>query len=143
MVRIWEEWIRLSGNSKPLPVIFPVVLAQHRGIWKLSTQFSALFGKAASLDFLRPFLPDFAFRLHRNDPFGVNQWVKGADRAVRRRVGGVPECGGLLRCEFGSEAMPGELMERFRGGSQLTGTVGSGHRLLHDPRSRLQPAESF
>jgi hypothetical protein len=44
-------------------VIFPVVLAQHRRIWKLSTQFSTLFGKAASLDFLRPFLPDFAFRL--------------------------------------------------------------------------------
>jgi hypothetical protein len=63
MVRIWEEWIRLYGNSKPLPVIFPVVLAQDRRIWKLSTQFSALFGNAASLDFLRPFLPDFAFRL--------------------------------------------------------------------------------
>ena len=66
MVLIWEEWIRLFGNSKPLPVIFPVVLAQDRRIWKLSTQFSALFGNAASLDFLRPFLPDFAFRLiHR------------------------------------------------------------------------------
>ena len=63
MVRIWEEWIRLFGNSKPLPVIFPVVLAQDRRIWKLSTQFSALFGNAASLDLLRPFLPDFAFRL--------------------------------------------------------------------------------
>jgi hypothetical protein len=63
MVRIWEAWIRLFGNSKPLPVIFPVVLAQDRRIWKLSTQFSALFGNAASLDFLRPFLPDFAFRL--------------------------------------------------------------------------------
>ena len=63
MVRIWEEWIRLFGNSKPLPVIFPVVLAQDRRIWKLSTQFSALFGNAASLDFLLPFLPDFAFRL--------------------------------------------------------------------------------
>jgi hypothetical protein len=63
MVRIWEEWIRLYGNSKPLPVIFPVVLAQDRRIWKLSTQFSALFGNSASLDFLRPFLPEFAFRL--------------------------------------------------------------------------------
>jgi hypothetical protein len=63
MVRIWEEWIRLFGNSKPLPVIFPVVLAQDRRIWKLSTQFSTLFGNAAALDFLRPFLPDFAFRL--------------------------------------------------------------------------------
>jgi hypothetical protein len=63
MVRIWEEWIRLFGNSKPLPVIFPVVLAQDRRIWKLSTQFSALFGNAAAIDFLRPFLPDFAFRL--------------------------------------------------------------------------------
>ena len=63
MVRIWEEWIRLFGNSKPLPVIFPVVLAQDRRIWKLSTEFSTLFGNAASLDFLRPFLPDFAFRL--------------------------------------------------------------------------------
>jgi predicted transposase YdaD len=63
MVLIWEEWIRLYGNSKPLPVIFPVVLAQDRKVWKLSTQFSTLFGNAASLDFLRPFLPDFAFRL--------------------------------------------------------------------------------
>ena len=63
MVRIWEEWIRLFGNSKPLPVIFPVVLAQDRRIWKLSTQFSALFGNAAALDSLRPFLPDFDFRL--------------------------------------------------------------------------------
>jgi hypothetical protein len=63
MVRIWDEWIRLYGNSKPLPVIFPVVLAQDRRIWNLSTQFSALFGSAASLDFLRPFVPDFAFRL--------------------------------------------------------------------------------
>jgi hypothetical protein len=63
MVRIWEEWIRIYGNSKPLPVIFPVVLAQDRKVWKLNTQFSALFGNAASLAFLRPFLPDFAFRL--------------------------------------------------------------------------------
>jgi hypothetical protein len=63
MVRIWEEWIRLYGNSKPLPVIVPVVLAQDRRIWNLSTQFSALFGNAASLNFLRPFIPDFAFGL--------------------------------------------------------------------------------
>ena len=55
----------LDGAAS-LPVIFPVVLAQDRRIWKLSTQFSALFGNAASLDFLRPFLPDVAFRLiHR------------------------------------------------------------------------------
>jgi predicted transposase YdaD len=63
MVRIWEEWIRLFGNSKPLPVIVPVVLAQDRKVWNLNTQFSSLFGNAASLDFLRPFIPDFAFRL--------------------------------------------------------------------------------
>jgi hypothetical protein len=63
MVRIWEEWIRLFGNSKPLPVIVPVVLAQDRKVWNLCTQFSALFGNAAALDSFRPFLPDFAFRL--------------------------------------------------------------------------------
>jgi hypothetical protein len=63
MVRIWEEWIRLFGNSKPLPVIVPVVLAQDRKVWNLSTQFSALFGNTTALDSLRPFLPDFAFRL--------------------------------------------------------------------------------
>jgi hypothetical protein len=63
MVRIWEEWIRLYGNSKPLPVIFPVVLAQDRKVWNLNTQFSSLFGNTTALDSLRPFLPDFAFRL--------------------------------------------------------------------------------
>jgi hypothetical protein len=63
MVRIWEEWIRLFGNSKPLPVIVPVVLAQDRKVWNLSTQFSSLFGNTTALDSLRPFLPDFAFRL--------------------------------------------------------------------------------
>jgi predicted transposase YdaD len=63
MVRIWEEWIRLFGNSKPLPVIVPVVLAQDRKVWNLNNQFSSLFGNTTALDSLRPFLPDFAFRL--------------------------------------------------------------------------------
>ena len=45
-------------------MILPVVLAQNNRVWKTRPAFSALFDLPASMaDDLRPFLPDFLFRL--------------------------------------------------------------------------------
>ena len=63
MVRIWEK--RLENHpDKPLPVILPVVLAQNDRVWKTEPTFSALFDVPESMaDDLRPFIPEFLFRL--------------------------------------------------------------------------------
>ena len=63
MVRIWEK--RLENHpGKPLPMILPVVLAQNDRAWKTKPAFSALFDLPGSMaDDLRPFLPEFLFRL--------------------------------------------------------------------------------
>ena len=63
MVRIWEEWTR-NHPGKKLPVIFPIVLAQNAKVWNISTQFSSLLDLPARLwDDVRPFVPDFTYRL--------------------------------------------------------------------------------
>lgn len=63
MVRIWEAWLE-SHPGKPLPIILPVVLAQNDRIWKTPPAFSALFDvPECHAEDLRPFLPDFLFRL--------------------------------------------------------------------------------
>lgn len=60
MVSIWEK--RPTGET--LPPILPVVLAQNDREWKLRPVFSDRFDLPANLaNDLRPFLPDFAFRL--------------------------------------------------------------------------------
>ena len=63
MVRIWDDWERTHGKSKPLPVIVPVVIAQDRRVWNIDPHFASLFAHASSIDALRRYLPDFAFRL--------------------------------------------------------------------------------
>ena len=63
MVRIWEKYLEFHPG-KPLPVILPVVLAQNDRVWNTPAAFSALFDLPEALaDDLRPFLPDFLFRL--------------------------------------------------------------------------------
>jgi predicted transposase/invertase (TIGR01784 family) len=63
MCRIWEKQVE-HHPGKPLPIILPVVLAQNDRAWKTPAAFSALFDLPDSLaDDLRPFLPDFLFRL--------------------------------------------------------------------------------
>ena len=63
MVRIWEERL-VSDPKNPLPIILPVVLAQNDRAWRIKPEFSAMFDLPADLmDDLRPFLPDFMFRL--------------------------------------------------------------------------------
>jgi len=63
MVRIWEECLQ-SRPKDPLPVILPVVLAQNSRAWKLQPAFSELLEVPAGLEqTLRPFIPDFLFRL--------------------------------------------------------------------------------
>ena len=63
MVRIWEAHLA-SQPGKPLPVILPVVLAQNDRVWKTPATFSALFDiPEPHHEDLRPFLPDFLFRL--------------------------------------------------------------------------------
>ena len=64
MVRIWEKHLNAHPASQSLPVILPVVLAQNAEPWKLSPRFSALFDVPAdAAGGLRPFIPDFTFRL--------------------------------------------------------------------------------
>ncbi len=64
MVRIWENFRVNSPQSKKLPVILPVVLAQNAEKWELSTQFSGLLDIPEDADAeTRPYVPDFAFRL--------------------------------------------------------------------------------
>lgn len=60
MVSIWEK----CPPGTPLPPILPVVLAQNNREWKLRPEFGALFDLPPNLaNDLKPFLPDFAFRL--------------------------------------------------------------------------------
>lgn len=63
MVRIWEKRLAQFPGD-PLPVILPIVLAQNARVWGLRPDFASLLnlpdGMAAAL---RPFVPDFAFRL--------------------------------------------------------------------------------
>ncbi len=64
MVRIWENFRASSPQTKKLPVILPVVLAQNAEKWEFSTQFSSLLDIPEEVDAeTRPFVPDFAFRL--------------------------------------------------------------------------------
>lgn len=64
MVRIWENFRANSPQTKKLPVILPVVLAQNAEKWELPTQFSSLLDIPEDADAeTRPFVPDFAFRL--------------------------------------------------------------------------------
>lgn len=63
-VGIWESV--LSNNALPprLPVIFPVVLTQTAGHWHLEPTFASLFCLPDGLEeTVRPFIPDFTFRL--------------------------------------------------------------------------------
>ena len=64
MVRIWESWVKRHPQPSKMPVILPIVLAQNAEAWQLSPQFSALLDIPSGLqDELRPFVPDFTFRL--------------------------------------------------------------------------------
>jgi predicted transposase YdaD len=64
MVRIWEAWLKKHPGPVCLPVILPIVLAQNAEVWNLSPRFANLLNIPAGLeDALRPFIPDFAFRL--------------------------------------------------------------------------------
>ncbi len=63
MVRIWENHLK-SKPSASLPVILPVVLAQNDRSWALKSDFASLLEIPAGLEApLRPFIPDFTFRL--------------------------------------------------------------------------------
>lgn len=64
MVRIWESWLKKHPAPATLPVILPIVLAQNAEVWELSPHFASLLNIPADLeDELRPFIPDFTFRL--------------------------------------------------------------------------------
>jgi len=63
MVRIWEHHLK-SHPEESLPVILPVVLAQNDRSWSLKPDFSSLLDIPPALHpHLRPFIPDFAFRI--------------------------------------------------------------------------------
>ena len=64
MVRIWETWLNRQPAPASLPVILPIVLAQNAEVWDLSPRFASLLAVPAGCeDALRPFVPDFTFRL--------------------------------------------------------------------------------
>ena len=63
MVRIWEARIPARGRATALPVIIPVVLGQDATVWQVEPRLSALFDLPASLDALRPYVPDFDYCL--------------------------------------------------------------------------------
>ena len=63
MVRIWETHLK-SDPGVLLPVIVPVVLAQNARPWAIKPELASLLEIPSALDAaLRPFVPDFAFRL--------------------------------------------------------------------------------
>jgi hypothetical protein len=63
MVRIWENHLKPDPGVL-LPVIVPVVLAQNDRRWVIKPDLASLLEIPADLeDALRPFVPDFAFRL--------------------------------------------------------------------------------
>jgi hypothetical protein len=63
MVRIWETHLKKETGA-PLPVIVPVVLAQNDRPWVIKPDLASLFEIPVELEAaLRPFVPDFAFRL--------------------------------------------------------------------------------
>ena len=64
MVRIWEAWLKKHPGPIRLPVILPIVLAQNAEVWDMSPHFTNLLDIPDGLeDDLRPFIPDFTFRL--------------------------------------------------------------------------------
>jgi len=60
MVRIWEDFRKANPEAKKLPGIVPVVLAQNSRRWEIAPGFADLVDVP---DGVRPFVPDFAFRL--------------------------------------------------------------------------------
>ena len=63
MVRIWETHLK-SDPGVLLPVIVPVVLAQNARPWAIKPELASLLEIPSALEVtLRPFVPDFAFRL--------------------------------------------------------------------------------
>ncbi len=63
MVRIWETHLKLETGAL-LPVIVPVVLAQNDRYRETKPDLASLLEIPVELeDVLRPFVPDFAFRL--------------------------------------------------------------------------------
>jgi hypothetical protein len=63
MVRIWETHFKQETGA-PLPVIVPVVLAQNARPWVIKPDLASLLEIPVDLDAaLRPFVPNFAFRL--------------------------------------------------------------------------------
>ena len=66
MIRIWEAFLKDQPAATRLPVILPVVLAQNANVWNIEPQFSTLLDLPHDLrDELRPFIPDFTFRLYQ------------------------------------------------------------------------------
>ena len=63
MVRIWENHLKQDAGAA-LPVILPVVIAQNERSWTLIPDFASLLEIPPGLNApLRPFIPDFTFRL--------------------------------------------------------------------------------
>ncbi len=63
MVRIWETHLKRETGVL-LPVIVPVVLAQNDRSWVIKADLASLLEIPVELEaVLRPFVPDFAFRL--------------------------------------------------------------------------------
>ena len=64
MVRIWETCLKQQPTPIRLPVILPIVLAQNAEVWELSPRFASLLDVPTGCEAaLRPFIPDFTFRL--------------------------------------------------------------------------------
>jgi predicted transposase/invertase (TIGR01784 family) len=64
MLLIWQEYLKKHPESRALPVILPVVLAQNDRVWQVKTQFADLLDVPSELRAeLKPLLPDFCFQL--------------------------------------------------------------------------------
>jgi predicted transposase/invertase (TIGR01784 family) len=62
--RIWEDYRKQNPEAEKLPLIFPMVLAQNRTIWKVSTRFSALIDiPLEHVTDYAPYIPEFEYHL--------------------------------------------------------------------------------
>jgi predicted transposase/invertase (TIGR01784 family) len=111
MVRIWEARLEKEPGH-PLPVILPIVLAQNDRAWKTRPEFAALFDLPAPLSAdLRPFLPDFVFRLVQlaEIPFDA---IRGTPAGIMvLRVMKAERIGALLDEPVWDEAMLASIPE--------------------------------
>jgi hypothetical protein len=117
-VRIWESILAKNTQPPRLPVILPVVLTQTAGHWQLEPTFASLLDLPAGLEeTVRPFIPDFTFRLIQlaDLPF---ESIRGTPSGIMTlRVMKAERTGELLGDPVWDEALliqlPREALERL------------------------------